>query len=50
MTILKKIKKIICGDDLELDEYERLRRIIEAERREEWEIEERRLAEKIGLV
>lgn len=42
------IKKIT--NKFKNDEYERFRKVIEAERRKEWEIEERRLAEKIGLI
>lgn len=45
---IKKIKNKLKNK--EMDEYERLAKIIELERREEWETEERRLAGKIGLV
>lgn len=42
------IKKIKSKAQKELEEL--IRRTIEAERKEEWETEERRLAGKIGLV
>ena len=45
---IKKIKNKLKNE--EMDEYQRLARIIELERREEWEAGEKRLARKIGLV
>lgn len=45
--IIEWLKNKLNNDDM--DEYERLRIDLELEKREEWIIEERRLARKIGL-